>query len=91
MDRTRIGKVSLTRTGRRSRRRPPIFAHDLWNVYLEILGEDPLVTNYGLESWDRTWNQEMGAKPNMWKIVQGFVNQESDTNGSLSPMLQGEI
>ena len=79
IDRTWIGKVSLARSGRSATRRPPIFAHDLWNVYLEILGEDPVVTNNGLESWNRTWNQEMGTKPNMWKIVQGFVNQESET------------
>ena len=26
-----------------------------------------------------TWNQEMGAKPNIWKIIQGFVNQELET------------
>ena len=79
MDRTWIGKVSLDRTGRRASRRPPIFAHDMWNVYLGILEEDPVVTNNGLESWNRTWNQEMGTKPNMWKIIQGFVNQESET------------
>ena len=47
-------------------------------MYLEILGEDPVVANNGLESWNRTWNQEMGTNPNMWKIVQGFVNQESE-------------
>ena len=76
---TWIGKCSLARTGRRSSRRLPVFAHDLWNVYLEILGEDPVVANNGLESWNRTWNQEMGTKPKTWKIVQGFVNQESET------------
>ena len=79
MDRTWIGKVSLARTGRRASRRPPIFANDMWNVYLGILEEDPVVTNNGLESWNRTWNQEMGTKPNMWKIIQGFLNQESET------------
>ena len=54
MKRTWIGKVSLARTGRRASRRPPIFAHDMWNVYLGILEEDPVVTNNGLESWNRT-------------------------------------
>ena len=68
MDRTWIGKVSLARTGRRSSRLPPIFAHDLWNVNLEILEEDPEVTNNGLETWNRTWNHEKGTKQNMWKI-----------------------
>ena len=79
MDQTWIGKVGLARTGRRTSRRPPIFANDTWNVYSGILEEDPVVTNNGLESWNRTWNQEMGMKPNMWKIIQGFVNQESET------------
>ena len=36
-------------------------------------------TNTGLESWNRTWNQDMSTKPNMWKIVQGFVIQDSET------------
>ena len=77
-DQAWIGEVSLARAGRRTRR-PPIFVHDMWNVYLGILEEDPGVTNNGLEYWNRTWNQEMGTKPSMWKIIQGFVNQESET------------
>ena len=53
MDQTWIGKVGLARTGRRTGNRPLIYAHDMWNVYSDILEEDPVVTNNGLESWNR--------------------------------------
>ena len=61
----------------------------MWNVYLGILEEDPVVTNIRLESWNRTCNQEMGSKPHMWKTIQGFVNQESETKQILVPNAAG--
>ena len=79
MDRTWIGKIGLPRNGREASRRPPLFHHDMWNVYKGILENDPVMTNNGMESWNRTWNQEMGVKPNMWKVIKGFVKTESET------------
>ena len=79
LDRTWIGKPFPTRTGRQAKRRPPLFPHDMWNVYNCMLEEDPVTTNNGLESWNRTFNSSMGTNPNMWKVIQGFIDAESET------------
>ena len=79
LGRTWIGKPTMSRAGNPSVRRPPLYQHDIWNMYQGIMVEDPVVTNNTLESWNRTWNQEMGSKPNIWRVIQGFVDKESET------------
>ena len=79
LERTWIGTSVPSRPGRSSSRRPPIFAHDIWNVHEAFLDEDPVITNNGLEAFNRTLNASMGVKPNIWKVIQGFIDQESET------------
>ena len=73
---TWIGRKKVTRDGQRGR---PLNRYGLWSQF-EAIQKDKLVsTNNNLESWNRTWNQLMGMKPNVWKVVEGFKDQEAES------------
>ena len=73
---TWIGRKKVTRDGQRGR---ALNRYGLWSQF-EAIQKDKLVsTNNNLESWNRTWNQLMGMKPNVWKVVEGFKDQEAES------------
>ena len=83
LERTWIGKKVEARGNKPASRRAPIFALDTWNVFIAIQEKDPIVTNNTLESFNRTWNQEMGVNSNIWRIINGFKNKESEVKHTL--------
>ena len=67
-----------------------MFSYDMWNMHEGIKEDDPILTNNGLEAFNRTWNQEMGIRPNMWKVIKGFVKMESETKRILVSNAAGQ-
>ena len=87
MDKTWIGKPIRGRPGAR---RSPLFDYKLWNQYQAFLEEEDVVTtNNCLESWSRTWNGLMGVSPNVFKVISGFIDQESETKRILVTQATG--
>ena len=87
MDRTWIGRKDLSTAankGQRFSRRKPLFPLDLWNqVDVEMSvdhGEEMVMsTNNSMESYNRTMRNILGAKPNLWKVIQSLIAEEADT------------
>ena len=54
LDRTWVGKYVPGRNRRSAHRRHPLFAHDTWNVFLEIQKDEPILTNNstGIKRWE---------------------------------------
>ena len=90
LDRTWVGKDVPSRGGRPAHRRQPLYGHDTWNVFQEMQKNEPILTNNALESWNRNWNKDMGSKPNMWRVISGFVHKESETKRILVSNAAGQ-
>ena len=89
LDTTWIGKPIRGRPGAR---RKPMFEYRFWNQYQAYSEQDDgevVSTNNCLESWNRTWNGLMGIKPNFFKVIQGFISQESETKRLLVTQATG--
>lgn len=50
-----------------------------WNMVEVVTSGNGVTTNNMLESFNRTLNSMAGQKPNVWKIHQLFIEQESST------------
>lgn len=70
---TWIGKQNPRSGGRRR----PLFPLESWNQHESILN-DGVSTNNCLESFNRTWNSQIGTHPNVWRVIDGFIKQEAE-------------
>ena len=61
------------------RLKPLLFAHAICNLYEKSKDENFVTTTNALESLNRTLNNLMGHLPNIWNVIQGFINQETET------------
>ena len=67
----------IGRPNRRSARRPPLFSHDMWNMYSRVLDDLPK-TNNSVEAWHRGFETEVGAHhPNIWRFIKCLQKEQS--------------
>ena len=69
---------------RRGLRRPPLFAHSLWNVHDRILLNLPRTTN-ALEGWHNAFATSLGqSHANMWKFIDALKREHAMVHMSIS-------
>ena len=70
-ERTFIGQ--LTRTGRRA----ALFKVDNWNHYNEVINDDFVTTNNGLESYNSSWTPCIPRNASVWSVIESFQKEDS--------------
>ncbi|XP_076036661.1 uncharacterized protein LOC143022389 [Oratosquilla oratoria] len=80
----------IGRPNRRNGRRPPLFRHDMWNMYSRVLDDLPK-TNNSLEGWHRRFETEVGVHhPNIWRFIK-CLQKEQGFNEVQTEQYVGEI
>ncbi|KAG8221913.1 hypothetical protein J437_LFUL002472 [Ladona fulva] len=63
-----IGRLNRRRNGRR----PPIFPHEMWNLYNRVLNGEIRIKNYA-KAAHRRLQAELGMDhPSIWKFIDGL-------------------
>ena len=81
---TRVGRPS-----RRNMRRPPLFPHELWNLYDVVLHNLPR-TNNAVEGWHRAFQRQVTAyHPNSWKFIECLKKEQNFSEAQIEQYLSG--
>jgi len=57
-------------------RRPPSFAHTLWNCHDAVFNNIGK-TNNNVEGWNRSFSSMLGSHhPNLWKLIEGLTKEQ---------------
>lgn len=70
--RTYVGEINA-RTGRR---KSPMFAHQTWSKYREILAGESTTSNRA-EAWNRAYGIRSDTNPSFWGCLDSFVREEA--------------
>lgn len=67
----------IGRPCRRSRRRAPLFKHEMWNCFDNVV-EGLSKTNNAIEGWHNSFEHQIGARhPSIWKFIDGLKREQS--------------
>ena len=58
----------ISRNGRVGK---PLFAHELWNQFDNVMKSIP-TTNNSVEAWNGAWNCSQPSNPSLWTTIDGF-------------------
>ncbi|CAI9730418.1 Hypothetical predicted protein [Octopus vulgaris] len=70
-------------------RRPPIFVHEIWNVYDAALQNLPKANNV-VEGWHKAFQvQDAAHHPNIWKFIDCFKKEQNFNDAQIEEYLSG--
>ena len=84
-----VEDIWIGRPDRRLGRRPPRFAHDLWN-YFTVAKEGATKTNNSCESWHRSFTELIGTShPTIWKFLNILKKEQAKNEVIIEQYISG--
>jgi hypothetical protein len=76
---------------RGSRRRQPLFAHEVWNCYNSVNDNIPK-TNNSVEGWHRSFNEMVSCNhPTIWKFINALKLEQSRNDLMIEQFIAGRV
>jgi hypothetical protein len=76
VEETYIGKAVKTEAGQAVERSSPLFSHECWNKYEDVIHGRALTNNIS-EGFNSSWNRSLEKNASIWAVISAFKREES--------------